>query len=235
MMYISDKKVLVKYVSAFLLGDGWLQKQVDNNKNARYGLHQLAIHKDYIDWQASILENLTRVTYRYKDAYINSQEASIRIWTMAHPFYTTLYERIYTQNRVKSINPHDLKLLDWETLAILYQDDGYIEVSPRLTTGNYVRVRIATDNYTYGDLVLLQKAIFEKTKLPFDIRLRKLKNTNGYRLQLTKDYAKRFLEGIGPYVKDSYQYKLDIDTQTTKYHRMNDSSEQEDDEIVSTM
>jgi hypothetical protein len=230
-----SRKELTKYVWAFTLGDGWLTINT-GSRNAHYGLHQIATHKDYIDWQSDILSELTAVRYREKPAYINSQGAnakpSIRIETMNHPFYTTLYERIYTPVRVKQISPHDLKLLDWECLAILYQDDGYIEVSDRVTMENYVRVRIATDNYSYGDIVLLQKAIYEKTNIPFDIQRRKLATTYGYRLQARKEYARRFIDGITPYVKLSFAYKLDTDTITTKYVRKNTPSEIEGDEIV---
>jgi len=229
------RKELTKYIFSFTLGDGWMTKR---NKNANYGLHQLSIHKDYIEWQANILETLTSVNWRDIPAYINIQgakaKASIRIETKTHPFYTTLYERIYTERKIKQISPHDLKLLDWETLAILYQDDGYIEVSPRITQENYVRIRIATDNFTYGDVVLLQRAIYEYTNIPFDIQRRKFKETYGYRLQARKDYAKRFIEGITPYVKPSYEYKLDIHTQTSKYFRMDTSTKVDGDMIYST-
>lgn len=226
-----NRKELTKYVSAFILGDGHLALST-GSRNAHYVLHQKAIHTDYVLWQADILETLTKIRVRYKDAYTNSQGAqakpSIRIETMNHPFYTTLHQRWYN-HRIKQISFHDLKLLDWEMLAIFYQDDGYIEVSERQTKSNYVRVRIATDCYTYGDLYLLTKAIKEKTNIGFDIVGRKLQHRQGYRLQTTKDMARRFIEGITPYVKESYRYKIDVETCTT--HRTN-VPEQSGDEIV---
>lgn len=212
-----NRKELTKYVSAFVLGDGHLALST-GSKNAHYVLHQKEIHSDYVLWQADILESLTKIRVRYKDAYITSQGAqakpTIRIETMNHPFYTTLHQRWYA-GKIKQISPHDLKLLDWEMLAILYQDDGYIEISPRQTKNNYVRIRIATDCFTYGDLYLLTKAIKEKINIGFDIVARKLQHRTGYRLQTTKDMARRFIEGITPYIKPSYLYKIDVDTYTT--------------------
>jgi hypothetical protein len=218
-MNVKNRKDLTRFVWGFTLGDGWLVVST-GSKNAHYGLHQIAIHKDYVNWQAEVLETLTKVRTREKEEYINSQGAnakpSIRIETMNHPFYTTLYERVYTNLKVKQISPHDLKLLDWQNLACLYQDDGYIEVSANKYAENYVRVRIATDNYSFADVNLLQKAIFEKYKITFNVIKRKLKYTYGYRLEAKKDNAKRFLEGVEPYMFPSFHYKLDVDKVTVK-------------------
>lgn len=206
---ILSRKDLTKYVSAFLLGDGSLlnQKNKPHHKtNAHYVLWQIAEHKDYVLWQADILSQLTRLRVYEKDAYVNSQGAnakpSMSVQTMSLPFYTTIYNRWYKDGR-KIISAHDLKLLDWEVAAILYQDDGYIE-----QTGNYVRIRICTDCYTYGDVCLLRRALKEKLDIGFDIIERKNPSGIMYRLQSTKDMAKRFLDGVAPYMQPSFQYKL---------------------------
>jgi len=236
MIKITDKKILVKYVNAFLLGDGWLSRRNNNEScNACYGLRQIAQHKDYIDWQANILENLTSVHYYNRDAFIDprgvNNQAQICITSKAHPFYTTMYERVYTSQRIKSISYHDLKLLDWETLAILYQDDGYIQVIPGIKVDKKVDVYICTENYTYGDLTLLQSAIFEKVGIPFTFKKRKLKDNYGYRLVIRGEKALRFLDGISKYVKPSYEYKIDASNFTGKYRTI-DSIVNMDDEIV---
>lgn len=220
MINISDKKQLVKYIWSFTLGDGWMVKP-HTGGNASYGLSQAAIHKDYVDWQVSILENLTSVHYRYVDAFVDNRgvnnQAQIRITSKVHPFYTTLYERIYTPLKVKSISVHDLKLLDWETLAILYMDDGYIERTERKTTKNYIRIRIATENYSHADVLLLQKAIYEKTSIPFNLHKRKMKDTYGWRLETVGDKARYFVDNVSKYILPSFEYKLDTEKQSNDY------------------
>jgi len=234
MIKITDKKELVKYIAAFTLGDGCLFRRNNNpGRNANYILNQISIHKDYVDWQASILENVTSIKYYYKAAFIDNRgvnnQAQIRITTKVHPLFTTLYERIYTSNRVKAISPHDLKLLDWESLAILYMDDGYIQVIPGKRVEKKISVHICTENYTYGDLWLLQKAIYEKTELPFNFKKRKLKDNYGYRLEMVGDKAERFIDGVAKYIQPSFMYKINTSDFTGK-DRTIDSLV--DDEIV---
>jgi hypothetical protein len=213
MIKIADKKELVKYVWSFTLGDGCLFRRNDNpGRNAIYILNQIQEHRDYVEWQASILENLTSIKYYEQDAFIDKRGVNnrpqIRITSKAHPFYTTLYERIYL-NRIKTISPHDLKLLDWESLAILFMDDGYIQTQETQKLGRRTRAFLCTENYTYGDLVLLQKAIYEKTNLPFNFKKRKLKDGYGHRLVLSPKFFDEFIKGVESYIFPSFQYKLD--------------------------
>lgn len=236
---ITDRKILTKYIAAFLLGDGCVHIPY-RHTNAAYALGQIKIHEDYVMWQADILSNLTSVNIHYKPAYIQSQGAqakeSLYLHTGVLPFFTTIRERFYIQGR-KTISPHDLKLFDWETAAIWYMDDGYIEVQDRLTKEKYVRVRICTDCFSYGDVVLLQKVIYEKLGIAFSIRRRKLKSSYGYRLEARTDNAKRFLDGVSKYTHPSFQYKIDYTLVTTqpKYVRIG-SEEQllsnKDDEMI---
>lgn len=63
---MKNKKELTKIISAFMLGDGCLR--VWNNRpklNAAYSFSQTEDHKDYVDYQVSILEELTSVKSYY--------------------------------------------------------------------------------------------------------------------------------------------------------------------------
>ena len=47
-----------------------------------------------------------------------------------------MYNRLYTpvgNTHVKVLDPHYLKLMDWETLAMMYMDDGWIQVTENKT------------------------------------------------------------------------------------------------------
>lgn len=202
---ITNKKSLVKYVSAMVLGDGFISKSSPDRKNYQYRINQIDIHLDYIQWQADILSNLTKIQV-YKTNYIDKRgwntQPQLSLRTGALPFFTTIRERTYINGK-KVISPHDLKLLDWETVAILYMDDGHLEQK-----GNYVRINIATDGYSFGDISLLQKAIYQKLNISFDIKRRKNVNNVVYRLYSSKDNAKRFLEGISKIIVPSFEYKL---------------------------
>jgi hypothetical protein len=217
-----DPKVLTKYVFAFLLGDGMLSKQERTNENYHYRVHQIIDHVDYVEWQANILSSLTKVRLyhiHYPDPRGWNTKAQISLRTNQTPFYTTLRERIYL-NGIKRISPHDLKLLDAEALAIWYMDDGYINKE-----GNLFRVKLCTENYTFGDISLVQKVIYETTGISFSLQMRKLKNGYGHRLCASKDHAKRFIELVEPYILPSFLYKVDTS-------RTNSAVEETDDEIV---
>jgi len=196
---------LTRLVSAMVLGDGSLRKW-QGVKNAGYGFSQVAIHKDYVDWQMSILEEVTNTKVAYYEA-IDGHQAAYKLWTRSHPFYTTLYERTYFDGR-KSVSTHDLELFNWQSAAIWFMDDGYrLKTKDINQRGN---VFFSTDNYTHAEVILLQKVIYNKLDIPFNIRRRGYKKdgTIIYRLVATKTNAERFIEGITPFILPSFEYKL---------------------------
>lgn len=202
---VSDKKELTKYISSFLLGDGGLKMSNERSKNAMYIFSQIASHEDYIIWQAGILKNITDVSIYVYEEGIQSQGAlakrSFRLNTKCHPFYTTLYERHYLCGR-KVVSPHDLKLLDWQSLAIWYMDDGYLHTSSDTPY-------ICTECYSFGDCLLLKKVLYERFGIMSGTTRRKKQNGEyGYRLRLSNKTMNRFFSGIEPYIFPSFKYKL---------------------------
>jgi len=221
-----NRKDLTKYIFAFTLGDGALfnnKQNLKNNgigryanntpiKNSHYYLKQIAIHKDYVDWQANILESLTNVSIYYTDAYTDKRgyscKAQYKLQTRAHPFYTTMRERIYPSG-IKTISMHDLKLLDWETLAIFYMDDGWIESRVNKNGSVYYRIGIASHSFTQAENYILTAAIKEKTGVRFETTKHK-QNSGQYKyyIRTSKQEAIKFLEGVRPYILPSFEYKL---------------------------
>lgn len=220
---ISDKKTLTKYIWAFTLGDGCLYLRKDKDRpnadtNAVFDCGQLAIHEDYILWRAEILSNITTLNLQLKKNDVILSTKSNR-----HPVYTTMRNRIYLEGH-KIIDPHYLKLLDWETLAILHQDDGCLSLKDKIR--NYFCITLSTQSFSYGDNILLQRAIKEKTDILFSVTpIRTQKGETQYRLMLNRqDDIDRFIDGIRKYIKPSFQYKVNN-------FRMTDS-EKSDGEIV---
>lgn len=220
---ITDEKLITKYVWAFSLGDGCLftakpKDRPNNNVNSCFKCNQLASHEDYILWRADILSNITSLNIQYVQDGTQLETVSNR-----HPLYTKMRSRIYLEGH-KIVEPHYLKLLDWETLAILYQDDGCLSLKDK--ERYYYRLSLSTQSFSYGDNVLLQRAIKDKTDILFSVAPYRNKNDNlMYLLALQKQQEiDRFIDGVRKYIKPSFEYKVNNFRKT--------SSEKPDDEIV---
>ncbi len=212
-------KELTRLIHASVLGDGYLRKWA-GVKYAGYGLSQIATHKEYVEWIANRVETLTKVSvvlYPEKEGH----QAAYKLWTNQVPALTPLYDRIYFDGR-KSVSTHDLLLLDWQSAAIWFMDDGYRLKSEDTTQrGN---VFLCTDNYTHAEVILLQKAIYAQLSIAFNIRKRGTKKdgTQIYRLVATKDNAERFITGVSKFVFPSFEYKLSSERKLSTYYVEND-------------
>jgi hypothetical protein len=195
-----DKKQLIKLVSFFVMGDGSLEQ---HGKNARISISHNNQNNDYLMWKKEILENITSCSEYLRKRSKESHSYNTIIRSKTNPLYTTLIDRLYLNNH-KVIDPHTLKLLDFEALAILIQDDGSCDNR----FGRMNSLRIHTNSYSYGDNLLLKKAIKENLDLEFNV----VKNKKWYELRLrNKDYIKLY-NGCKPYMFESFNYKLPIPT-----------------------
>jgi len=229
---MENRKELTKLVSSFVIGDGALSSlkqygkgkgnyEIGREKNSKYYLKQLATHKDYIEWQADILENLTKIRISCIEEFVDSRgytnHCKYELSTMCHPFYTTMRKNFYLNNE-KIIHPHYLKLWDEKSLAILYMDDGWLEKKLNKDNTIYYRIGIATHNYSYGDNMLLKQFIKEKFSIEFDINRHKQKSGEyKWYLRNSKENSLRFIDLVEPYIFNSFSYKVDksISTQLT--------------------
>lgn len=199
-----DNKQIMKYIYAFSIGDGSLYKSNGNlNDNAMFNAAQLARNEDYINWRAEILSNITSVKqYRY---FNTTGSEMIRTFSKTHPKYTTAYNEMYYRGR-KTLTPHILSFLDWETLAIFFQDDGNGRCRPGIN--KTPEIRIASHNFNYAENWLFIKACKEKLDIQFNIQRQKVKSGDQYYISLRATSFPRFRENIEPYVKPSFAYKL---------------------------
>lgn len=214
-----DKKQLVKYVAAMVIGDGYLgwresksserlveRPQYDRKSNSWYASGHVSVNRDYVEWQISILEEITSVSMREYPAKLSNNgyidAPKIFYETRRHPFFTTLRERTYVNN-VKTVSHHDLKLFDAESLAILYMDDGWVEEGGR--------IGIATHSFSYADNKMLRDCIAEKCNVHLDVKIHKQKNGNiCYYLRSGREQGKVLRDVVAKtgLIVPSFEYKL---------------------------
>jgi hypothetical protein len=201
---ITDPKVLTKYIASFLLGDGSITTDSKfPNNNKRFVCTQILPNEDYILWRADILSNISPVNI-YLRAHKEGQNNSLTTITRSLPFYTNFRERLYISG-IKRIDPHYLKLLDWEMMAIFYQDDGNLHIDRGTPY-----IKLCTNGYSYGDHLIFVRAVKEKLHIEMNIVPIREKNGIQYNLKLPRRFVEKFIEGVSPYVLPSFQYKLDL-------------------------
>ena len=195
------KKDLYKYVSAFVMGDGGVYYA--NKKSKECYFVSNSIQKPYIDWKKSILEEITKVNYRCvidKRTDYNRKPLHV-ISTRQHPTYTKMRDRFYTE-KYKGIDPHYLKLLDAEVLAILFMDDGSCYKDKRCDATP--RVTLNTKRLSYADSWLLKKGIKDSLGLEFNVSRQ---NKYYYLTLRSKDYNK-FVDLVHPFILPCFDYKI---------------------------
>ncbi len=200
---------LTKIIAASLLGDGGVYIPPDGSKNAHYVLRQVEDHKDYIDWMQERIE--TKVGIRLQYYVIKPTETMLHpkpvysLITRVHPFFTKFRERMYP-NGHKVVDPHYLTYIDYEFLAIWYQEDGTLV--RRENQSNGYESYLYSLNFSFADNGLLSKAIYEKTGLRWNVHKHHSKGNIYYKLYLSRKDTEKFMLGIEPYIQPSFRYKL---------------------------
>lgn len=212
-----SKLYISKIVSACLLGDGTIRKDDTGgkNRNGHMRIKQIPDHKDHLDYIADKLSDLTNVAFYYeepkvtqfKDGHYTYSKGNYTLKTKNHPFYTKMRQRWYL-NGIKHIDPHACTLLDAELLAIWYQQDGYIDLHRKDCVNP--SIILCTDCFTYGDLMMIRRALIEKTGFIFNPQKRQInsKGEQTYRLVLYRKQSEQFIESIYPFTQPSFYYKL---------------------------
>lgn len=208
-----DNKQLTKLLSYFTMGDGGLYRRVNAKGyllNAQFIMNMKAENKDYIDWVAETIQQVTSVKmYERKDYNTDScvRKPQIRLESTCHPLLTTLHSRIYTADKHKGLDMHTLKLLDWEALAILFMCDGnayeYLNESTGMKTPS-VNVTLNLKRLSEAEQLVLKQTI--KTTLDVEFNINKAGDYWCLRLR-SKDVNK-FMDGVEPFMKDSFKYKI---------------------------
>ena len=199
-----DKKELVKLVSYFVMGDGGIYK---SSTHSYFSMNMLTKHTDYIQWCQSVISQITSCKTRdYIGGGCNNSELTNLI-SRQHPFFTKIRDRVYT-GVYRGIDSHALKLLDPQSLAILYMSDGSFCKDKR-TQAEWAgcKVTLNLKRLSYGDLFILKKALKELLNLEWNIHCQ---GKYRYLALRTKD-VNAFFDMVKPFIVPSFSYKIPND------------------------
>lgn len=212
-----SNKELTKVVAACILGDGGVYIPKDGSINAHFILSQTTDHQDHIDYIKNYLETLTSTRLAKQIPKMPKGATSVkeigRLYSMRHPFYTQFRANCYP-NGVKVVHPHYLTLIDWEFLAIWFMQDG---CNNRLKNTNYLirnAMHLCTLNFSYGDNMLLRRALAEKLNLHWSVVSHRQNGKQYWKLALSHKCTEEFVDGISKYVQPSFYYKLELERRT---------------------
>lgn len=209
-----DNKQLTKLISYFAMGDGGLYRVKNSGGyllNAKFIMNMKEENSDYIYWVRDTLENITSVkVYNRKDYNTDgcNRKPQLRIESRCHPFFTAIHNRIYTPDGHRGLDMHTLKLLDWEAISILFMSDGSTYRDFRQENGMKkpsFNVSLNLVRLSEAEQFVLKKAIKEKLDVEFNVTR---KGTQGFYLRLRTKDVDKFMEGIEPYMKSSFLYKV---------------------------
>ena len=184
-------------IIGMLMGDAGLSK---DRKNAHLFIGHSKKHEDYALWKKQILEEITSVSVWYGESTAEKNgklHQVMRIWTKSHPFYTSLRDRMYFQNR-KTFDLHCLKRLTDLGLLFWYLDDG---------TAQGGGAMFCTDRYSYIENLSLQKYFHDRWKLVAKLN----RHGKHWRLRLPKSEAQKLFRIFEPFqsqIPESMKHKL---------------------------
>lgn len=203
-MIYTDKKQLIKLISYMSTFDGGLYKQ-SKNGHACYILNMRSENLDYINWVKETIEKVTSTILKDQPDYnkdgCNRQPLS-RLSSKTHPFFSKLHSRIYI-DKTKVLDPHMLKLMDAEALAIIFMADGGTHLDTRFKNP-HGQISLHTKGFSYNDNMALSKAIYKATGIRTNVN----RHRKYYFLRVKTKDLKLFVTTVLPYVKESFMYKL---------------------------
>lgn len=201
-----NKKELVKLISYMAMGDGGLYVSGEA-RNASFAMNMKQENLDYITFCKEVLEQVVGCTITER-AVEGNRKPQYRLQSKTHPLLTEIRNRIYT-DKYKGIDPHALKMLDAEALAILYMCDGsLVTTQPWQTKRGSIspsyNVTLNLKRLSYGDLFILKKALKETLDLEWNIN----RQNEYYYLRLRTKDIEKFMTLVAPHILPSFQYKL---------------------------
>lgn len=196
----TDPKEWTKRISYMSTFDGGLYRR--GKGNAQFIMNMRAANRDYMEWVKETLECVTPARLTERKDYNTDQ---LRLESTCHPKLTAIHDRVYIQKH-KVIDPHMLKLMDAEALAIIFMCDGGTQASlrPRSVTPSPV-ITLNTKGFSWADNMALSKAIYQA----LGIRTNVSKHGKYWYLTVPVKDAGLFVETVEPYVLPSFRYKLE--------------------------
>jgi len=206
-----DPKQLSKLVSYMATFDGGVyysgkQKGENSKANCKFILNMRKENEDYVMWVKSTLENITSVSVREPKDYSTdgcTRQPLLRLESQYHPYFTKVRDRLYIDNH-KVIDPHMLKQMDAEALAIIFMCDGGTHLDLRFKNP-HASISLHTKGYSYADNMALSKAIYENTGIVTNVN----RHNKYWFLRVATRSHKDFYEAVKPHVLPSFDYKFE--------------------------
>lgn len=206
-----DKKQLSKLVYYMTSFDGGVYP---TGKNSSFIMNMVKENRDYLEWVKATLENITSVKLVDRKDYNTdgyNRKSQMRLYTRAHPYFSKVRDRVYISNH-KVIDPHMLKMMDAEALAIIFMCDGGTALDKRWTNP-HCSITLNTKGYSHADNLALSKAIYSKLNIRTTVR----KHGKYRYLGVKAVDVLLFVETILPYMMKSFYYKLERIAPALKY------------------
>lgn len=226
-----NNKELYKYIFSFILGDGgvYIDKRDWGTVGANAWFQSTKTEKnlDLLEKEKLVLDEITSnkiIRFDGHPAIIQGKETYTkpfyRLISSRHPVFSEFRRRLYP-NGIKVLDPHYLKLFDKESLAILFMDDG---TTSKKQYG--CNVELCTQNFCYGDNLLLKKHIKDTLDLEFNVTQRNYKTKVMYSLVLRTKDQERFVNLVSEFITPSFEYKINtINESKTNHNRLSPSLE----------
>jgi len=194
-----DDRTLMKYLSSFCMGDGGVYPVRKGYKQCYFVGGHIEKNADYVEWKRSVLANVTKV--RVKRIVKEGQQVFLRIETRSHPVFQQIRQRLY-RGTYRGIDSHFLKLMDWEMLAILFQDDGHAR--DRSHVNRNPEITLGLCRLSEGDFELLRKRIEKVLGINFNIS----GSPRNRVLRLRNKHGPVFMKCVKPFIFPSMEYKF---------------------------
>lgn len=164
----------IKTVIDLTLGDGSLRKREHDTFPIFDTTHTIR-QKQYAEHKANKLRSagLTVISKEYAGTGKNIGKQYYRVYSHQHPINHTAHKYLYNSGR-KAIDKHLLRILDVESFAYLFLDDGGPSTAiynldktlKRIYERRFAtRYSIATQSFTYAENILLVEWMKEKLNL----------------------------------------------------------------------
>lgn len=210
-MSYTDKKQIVKLISYMATFDGGIylpnpKGKSNKNVNAHFIMNMRAENRDYLEWVKEALDTFTSAKIEDRPDYNKdgfNRAPQLRLQSRRHPFLTKIRNRVYI-DRHKVIDPHMLKLMDAEALAIIFMADGGSCLDKRWDTP-HARLSLNTKGFSYNDNMAISKSIYDK----FGIRSTVCRHNKYYYINIKAADNMLFINTVAPYIKKSFLYKLE--------------------------
>jgi len=190
---LKDSKEMAGTLYGTLLGDASLTKPNPGNSRLTFGQS----NKDYAEWKAGLFTSIGVKTPTLYGTTWRAQSPRL-------PLFTGLYNQMYYEGR-KTVPIHAMKTITPLGLALLYMDDGDFHKQKQ-------EVKIATMSFNQAEHEVLQKGLFKRFNLHFNVHQRSSHGGNRkshyYYLRMKQSDRLDFFSLIQPYVPECMSYKL---------------------------